>query len=107
MILSFGDRKGFNRYYICRETMELIKRKDSYKIYRTLLTDGFVERYEEYKKNNSNNLELSTKGRVYNVNIIKSKKKYNQDYDDIEDGMEIILFPQSYYNIYVFKNSGA
>ncbi len=104
IVISFGDRKAFNNYYLHKDGMKLIKREDKYKVYRTLLTDGFVRRYESYLENMEDNLEIRFGKNVYNAKLEKSAKIYEQECDDDEDGMGIILFPQSYYEIYVYKS---
>ena len=108
IIISFGDRKAFNNYPLFRENMKLIEKKENdYKVYRTLLTDGFVSRYEKYIEENDDNLEIRFGKKKYKTSLEKSSKIYNQEPDDYEDGFGIILFPQTYYNIKVYKNVGA
>lgn len=107
IVISFGDRKAFSNYYLCKEGMKLIKREDEFKIYRTLLTDGFVSRYDVYKSKNEDNLEIRFGKNIYRAKLEKSEKIYEQGYDDEEDGMGIILFPQTYYNVYVYKRKSA
>jgi len=102
IVISFGDRKAFNNYYLFKDGMKLIKREEDYKVYRTLLTDGFVNRYELYLQNMEDNLKIRFGKNNYRAKLEKSDKIYEQGYDDEEDGMGIILFPQSYYNIYVY-----
>lgn len=107
IIISFGDRKAFNNYPLFRENMKLIKKDVKQKVYRTLLTDGFVNRYEQYRENNEDNLEIRFGQKKYKANLEKSEKIYEQNVDDYEDGFGIILFPQSYYNIIIYKSSNA
>jgi len=94
MIISFGDRKAFNNYYI--HEMKLITKENDYRIYRTLLSDGFYDRYQSFLKD-----------KVYRCEMKKSKKVYEQECDDYEGEFGIILFPLSYYKIKVYKNETA
>lgn len=105
MIISFGDRKAFNNYYIYE--MKLIKKENDYRIYRTLLTDGFYDRYKSFLKDNENNLQIRKRDKVYRCEMKKSKKVYEQECDDYEGEFGIILFPLSYYKIKVYKNETA
>ena len=65
-----------------------------------------MKRFEEYKKEVNLNEQI-----IFTFNkkrapctIVPSEKEYNQSIDTDEEGMQIIFFPKSYYEILIPKN---
>jgi len=61
--------------------MKLIKREEDYKVYRTLLTDGFVNRYELYLQNMEDNLEIRFGKNNYRAKLEKSERMRKMEWE--------------------------
>lgn len=102
-ILSFGDGQGFNKWYICKDAMKIVKRTDKLKKYRTWTTDFFIRRYLEYRSRTKiDDLVLNHGNKQYKCSIKRSNTQEEQEPDDEVDGMPVILFSRTIISIYVF-----